>query len=262
MAFTFPENKIRTAIDTQSVAIGIMVEIESIAIVELAAAAGMDFVRFDLCHNHMDMAELEKCVLACERNRITPFVRVAHTHPDIERMIELGVMGFQFPDMDSPEKVKLAVERVKFAPHGDRGLFSAARQTGYGAISAADYIKWANENILIGIQIESKEAVANLDEILKVPGFEIVHSGRGDLSNSYGVPGQKNHPLVDAAEREIFAKAAAAGKAVSPQIGFGDANIAEEIADLRARGARQISLGMDTAIIRSCFTDIMKRARG
>ena len=262
MAFKFPENKLRTAIQNDTAAIGIMAEIESVAIVELAAAAGMDFVRFDLCHNHMDMAELEKCVITAERHEITPIVRISVDHPDIERMIEMGVMGFVFPDMDSAEKAREAVRRVKFAPLGDRGLFSAARQTGYGAVPAPDYIEWANENITIGVQIESKEAISNLDEILKIEGIDLIHSGRGDLSNSLGVPGQKNHPIVDAAEREIFAKAIAAGKAAAPQISFTDPDLPAVIEDLINRGARQISLGIDTAIIKKAFVDLMKKVRG
>jgi len=261
VAFVFPENKIRTAINNGTAAIGIYVETGSVAIVELAAIAGMDFIRFDLAHNAMGIDQMEKCILACERTGITPLIRIAHDHPDLERFIEMGVMGVILPDMDSAEKAQKAVNRIRFAPIGDRGLFSATRQTGYGSIPSSEYIRWSNENIIIGIQIESKEAVANLDEILQVPGIDLVHSGRGDLSNSYGVAGEKNHPIVIEAEKEIFRKARAVGLHVSPQINFDNNSLAEEIEELIQNGARAISLGIDTAIIRKAFTSIVGKAK-
>lgn len=261
MGFTFPENKVLTAIRNRETALGIYVETPASSVVELAAAAGMEFVRIDWCHSPMDLSTLEKCMLAAELRGITPMVRIQHDHPDLGRILEMGAMGVIIPDMDSPEKARAAVNAVKFAPMGDRGLFSAARQSGYGAVGAGEYVRWCNENVLLGVQIESREGIERLDEILDVEGIDLVPSGRGDLSNSLGVPGQKNHPMVLEAEREIFSKAVARGKCISPQLDSGAADLAQQVADWNSRGAYAISLGLDSALIKKAFADAVKRAR-
>ncbi len=97
-------------------------------------------------------------------------------------------------------------DAVKFAPVGKRGLFSAARKSGFGTVSSSEFTRWTNEEVLLGIQIETLEAIENLDEILAVKGIDIVQSGRGDLSNALGVPGEKTHPRVLEAEEKIFGK--------------------------------------------------------
>jgi 4-hydroxy-2-oxoheptanedioate aldolase len=71
---------------------------------------------------------------------------------------------------------KSVVNAAHFAPLGDRGTYSAARIVGYGAISAGDYCKWSNEEILLGIQIESKEAADNLEKTLSVDGIDMIVS--------------------------------------------------------------------------------------
>lgn len=261
MKYTFPENRVLSSIQHRQTALGIYVETPSSSVVELAAAAGMDFVRIDWCHNSMDLSLLEKCILAAERWNITPMARIPFDHPDMARVLELGIMGVIIPDMDSAEKARAAVQAVKFAPLGDRGLFSAARQSGYGSVSGADYIRWTNENVLIGVQIESREGIRHLDEILQVEGIDMVLSGRGDLSNSLGVPGQKTHPDVLAAEDEIFSKAAALGKCISPQLDAGSPALGSEVAQWNQRGAYAISLGVDAALIKKAFSDLVVRAK-
>ena len=261
-SFSFPENRVLSAIRRKETALGIYIETPSSTMVELAAAGGFDFVRIDWCHNSMDLPALEKCILAAERWGITPMVRIQYNHPDLARILEMGIMGVIIPDMDSADKARAAVQAVKFDPLGDRGLFSASRQSGYGAASSADYVRWTNENVLIGVQIESVEGIARLDEILRVDGIDLVLSGRGDLSNSLGLPGQKNHPDVLAAEEKIFARAAARGKCISPQLEAGNPALQSEITKWNQRGAYAISLGVDTALIKSAFSGIVLRAKG
>jgi 4-hydroxy-2-oxoheptanedioate aldolase len=174
----------------------------------------------------------------------------------------MGVMGIIIPDVATAERARAAVAAAKFAPVGDRGLFSASRQSGYGIVGGAEYTRWTNRQVVLGIQIESREAIDKIDEILAVDGIDLVLSGRGDLSNALGVTGQKNHPSVLQAEEKIFSKAVARGLAISPQLDSFSPDISDEIRSWNEKGAYIISLGVDAALIRRAFADAVVRARG
>ena len=112
------------------------------------------------------------------------------------------------------------------------------------------YPKWSNEEVLVGIQIESVEAVKNIDEILKVEGIDMCLSGRGDIAKSLGIPGQKNHPRVLELEEKIFDAAKRHGKYISVNLDPTNASFSENVAKWKSRGAQVITLGHDVAIVR------------
>ncbi|MEI7673670.1 MAG: aldolase/citrate lyase family protein, partial [Deltaproteobacteria bacterium] len=199
------KNPVKEALRNGKTVFGVYIAVPSPMMVELAGYAGFDFIRIDISHNAYDLPTIVNMIRAAEAVGITPMARVDNDPYLIANVLEAGMMGLIVPDVATYEKALSVVKAVHFAPLGDRGTYSAARVMGYGAIGGGEYCKWSNEELLLGVQIESKEAADNLEKTLEVEGIDVVGSGRGDLSNSLGLTGQKNHPSVLALEDKIFA---------------------------------------------------------
>lgn len=250
-------NRLKQAIRDGQTVFGLYVCIPSPLIIELAGNAGFDFVRIDISHSTADLGMIENMIRAAELSGLIPMVRVNDDPQLIQSVLEAGAMGLVVPDVETGEKARSVVQAVRFPPLGSRGMFSAARSSRYGAVSGAEYAEWSNKEILLGIQIESKEAVENLDEILEVDGIDMVLSGRGDLATSLGVAGQKTHPLVLAAEERIFSAARARGLSVSVNLDPTAQNLADIVLSWRNKGAQVITLGHDISIVRASLEKVI-----
>jgi 2-keto-3-deoxy-L-rhamnonate aldolase RhmA len=254
------KNPVKQALRNGQTAFGIYIGVPSPAMVELAGYAGFDFVRIDVSHNGYDLPTIINMIRAAEATGVTPMVRVDNDPYLITNVLEAGAMGLFIPDVATTEKAISVVKAVHFAPLGDRGTYSASRVCRYGAISGGDYSKWSNEEILLGIQIESKEAADNLEKTLTVDGIDLIGSGRGDLSNALGLTGQKNHPSVLALEENIFQTAKRRGKYISVNLDPTAPNFAQDVAVWKKK-AQVITLGHDITLVRRHFSEAIKIAR-
>ncbi len=254
------KNPVKEKIRNGQTVFGIYIGVTSPTMVELAGYAGFDFVRIDASHNAYDITAIVAMIRAAEASGVTPMVRLDNDPHLIANVLEAGAMGLFIPDVSSPEKARSVVDAVHFAPMGDRGTYAASRITRYGAISSGDYAKWSNEELLVGIQIESKEAADNLEKTLGVDGIDMIGSGRGDLANALGLTGQKNHPDVLALEEKIFAAARQRGKCVSVNLDPTAPDFAQTVAAWKTK-AQVITLGHDLTLIRRHFADAIKTAR-
>lgn len=254
------KNPVKEAIRNGKTAFGLYIGVPSPMMVELAGYAGFDFVRIDISHSAVDLPTIVNMIRAAEASGVTPMVRVDNDPHLIANVLEAGALGLFIPDVSTYEKARAVVDAVHFAPLGDRGTFAAARVTRYGSISGGEYAKWSNEEILLGIQIESKEAADNLEKTLEVDGIDMIGSGRGDLANALGLTGQKNHPAVLALEEKIFNAAIRRGKAISVNLDPTAPDFAETVA-LWKKKAQVITLGHDIAILRKNFAEAVKTAR-
>jgi len=255
-----PKNPVKQALKNGQIVFGIYIGIPSPVMVEMAGYAGFDFVRIDISHNGYDLPTIVNMIRAAEATGVTPMVRVDDDPYLIANVLEAGARGLFIPDVASPEKALSVVKAVHFAPLGDRGTYSASRIARFGAIPGGEYCKWSNEELLLGFQIESKEAADNLEKTLGVEGIDLIGSGRGDLSNSLGLTGQKNHPAVLALEEKIFDTAKRRGKYVSVNLDPTSPKFAEEVAAWKKK-AQVITLGHDITLVRRHFADAIKTAR-
>lgn len=254
------KNRVKQALKNGQTVFGIYIGIPSPTMVEMAGYAGFDFVRIDVSHNGYDLPTIVNMIRAAEASGVTPMVRVDNDPHLITNVLEAGAMGLFIPDVASAEKARSVVRAVHFAPLGDRGTYSASRIARYGAIGGGEYCTWSNEELLVGIQIESKEAADNLEGTLGVAGIDLIGSGRGDLSNALGLTGQKNHPAVLALEEKIFATARGRGKYVSVNLDPTSPKFADEAAAWKKK-AQVITLGHDIAIVRRTIADALQTAR-
>jgi 4-hydroxy-2-oxoheptanedioate aldolase len=156
---------------------------------------------------------------------MTPIVRPEANRPEVlMRYLDRGAMGLQVPHVTTKTEAVAAVRATKYYPLGDRGLARGQRSTGYGLAGGgiADYIAASNRETLVCVQIEEKEGLDNLGEILTVDGVDVFFIGPTDLSQSLGYPGQRDHPVVKSAVDSAFATIHAAGKASGTTCGADD----------------------------------------
>ncbi len=195
-------------------AFGVSVQFASADIVEMIGELGFDWVMLDAEHGSITPDNIGPMVMAAELHGITPVVRPEKNDPAvINKYLDRGVMGMQVPHVNTAEEAAAVVEACRFHPDGKRGL-GGGRMADFGfGVSTSEYVKQANENMLVCVQIEDVEAIENLDEILAVEGVDVFFIGPTDLAQSLGYPGQNGHPEVQKVIQETFARIHAAGKA-------------------------------------------------
>src|SRR5207248_2502420 len=143
---------------------------------------------------------------------ITPTVRVETDPVRILPVLEQGVMGLTVPDVESAEAARAVVQAARYPPRGRREISRPLRYIGEPSEA---YFRWADDELVVSVQIETRAGLDALDEIVAVDGLDMVQSGRQDLALSLGVPGQPSHPRVLEAEERIVQAAWKAGKWVS-----------------------------------------------
>ena len=226
------------------------------AFVEAAGFSGFDYAILDMEHGPVCTENLGNLLRAAYVASIAPIVRVPGiSEESIGKALDLGACGIQVPQVSSAGQAREAVRLAKFYPAGERGVCRYVRAAGYSSIPRAKYFSESNQALVI-LQLEGTSALEALDEILLVQGVDVLFVGPYDLSQSLGVPGQVDHPLVVAAVSKIAAKATAAGIAVGT---FVDDDKAA--ARWIAAGIRYISYSVDVGIFHDACSGIVKRLR-
>jgi len=196
-------NRLKHALRERETVFGLLNSIPSPLLVEMLGYAGYDFVILDLEHVSTNPETLENTVRAAECAGITPLVRVPGVAADvILRALDCGAQGIVVPHVKNAGEAEAIVKAGRYHPFGARGI-SGGRTTGFGRLDLPTYFERANAEILVAVMIEDREGVERIDDILSVPGIDLVLEGAIDLSQSYGVPGQPQHSLVQAAIERI-----------------------------------------------------------
>ena len=201
----------KAAMDSDKGALGPFMICTDPAMVEAAGHAGYDFVLLDMEHGTTTFETLPNLIRAANVSGVCPVVRVPRgTDIWIDQALDVGAGAVRSPQIDTAEQARAAVSAAKFSPVGSRGTCRFVRSAGFGAIPGSEYFSKAQETVVI-VQAEGKKAVENLDEILDVPGIDVVFVGPYDLSSSLGHVGEINHPEVIECIKGIIAKASAKG---------------------------------------------------
>jgi 4-hydroxy-2-oxoheptanedioate aldolase len=212
---------------------------------EVLGYQGWDFFLFDGEHSTLEPRDCEDLVRVANLRAVTPLIRVPTNRPDvILRFLDTGAQGVQVPMINSPAEADRAVRSVKFGPRGNRGLGSS-RAADYGQTAPFhEYVKVANAETLVILQVETVEAISEVLGIARTDGVDVVFIGPTDLSASLGVPGQAQHPRVREATEKIAAQVAQAGKILGAF-----ASGAESAREWRQRGARYIVTNLETILV-------------
>ncbi|MCX6237738.1 MAG: aldolase/citrate lyase family protein [Bacteroidia bacterium] len=170
-------------------------------------------------------------------------MRLAWIDPiQAKAVLDSGAAGVLVPMVNTKADAELAVQMTKYPPIGIRGV-GLARAQGYG-VNFDSYVKNANDDTLLIVQIEHKDAVSNIEEILSVPGIDGTFIGPYDLSMSLGIPGQINHPDVIAAKRKVKDATIAHGLFAGVHFVHPDTAV-EDCRQAVEEGYRFIALGTD-----------------
>ena len=160
----------------------------------------------------------------------------------ISRVLDVGAAGVQIPQITTRAEAEAAIAYAKFHPQGERGVCRYVRAANYSSMDKFRYFQEANENLVI-LQLEGQKALQNMEEILSVPGIDIIFIGPYDLSQSLGLTGQVTHPQVEGKMREIIAACKQRGIAVGT---FSDT--IENARKWREAGVQYLSYAADVGI--------------
>jgi len=214
------------------------------AIIEIAGYAGFDFIILDLEHGPASIETAQHLIRAARLANILPIVRVKErNYSVIGEALDIGAAGIQVPQVTTAEEARKIVRLAKFSPEGMRGLCRFVRAANYSGKDRYEYINDSNQTLIIA-QLEGQEAIDNLEEIMDVKGIDILFIGTYDLSQSLGVPGQVNHPLVMAKVKEVIERCQAKGIHVGS---FADT--LENARYFKEAGVRYISYSSDVGLL-------------
>ncbi|MDR2674064.1 MAG: hypothetical protein LBC18_04140 [Opitutaceae bacterium] len=224
-----------------------------------AARAGFHAIWLDTEHNTWDPAELRHLIARHHLAGIDCVVRAASRLPrDLYHLLEDGATGIMAPFVNTAADARALVRALKFPPLGERGLDGAGFDNNYCARNAADYTRAANAEALLVAQIETPEALANVNDIAAA-GVDVLFIGPGDLSLRLGCPLDWTIPAMRDAQNNVAAAARRHGAAWGRPCAD-----AADIAAAAALGAQYLAHGSDfnslAAGIAACakiFTDAL-----
>jgi 4-hydroxy-2-oxoheptanedioate aldolase len=193
------------------VATGTFAAIPHPVAIEVTAAAGVDFVCIDWEHAQIGRERIEDLVRAADVHGVPAMVRVpGHAPESIAAALDAGAAGVLVPRVSTAEQARAAVQATRYPPVGARGV-GPGRAAAYG-YRIPDYLASANENLLLAIQVETAEGLANIDAIAAVEGVDVIFIGPGDLSVSIDAMGPAGAKKLNAAIETIASAAIRAGR--------------------------------------------------
>ncbi len=179
-------------------------------LVEMAGLAGADFVILDGEHGPV-WSELPHLLRAARAFSIPAIVRVLAGRVDmIGQALDFGADGVLVPGIRTLEEARAALAAARYAPKGVRGLAFSSRAAGYGYQGGPDYLEDSNRRIAVLLQVETKEAVGNLEDLVRLAGVDGIFVGPTDLSVAYGENSRQTEKVRQIIE-EIRQRAEEAG---------------------------------------------------
>jgi 2-keto-3-deoxy-L-rhamnonate aldolase RhmA len=208
------ENPVKKLLKEGKRTLGAWLQIGSPMTAEIMSQAGFDWLMVDMEHGPGDLPTLVAQFQAMSSSGVAPFARAPwNDFVIIKRILDAGATGLLVPFVNTREEAEAAVRAAKYPPEGSRGIAALVRAAGYGQ-QALNYLAHANDEIFVMTQIETPEAVRNLDEMLTVEGLNGIFIGPADLSTNMGHFMDPRHPEVQAAIAAVEAKVLRSGKAL------------------------------------------------
>jgi 4-hydroxy-2-oxoheptanedioate aldolase len=206
-----PTNAFKHAIAAGRLQIGLWSSLASNIGAEIVSDSGFDWILFDSEHSPNEVPGLLTQLQAAARGTATPIVRPAWNDPVlIKRILDIGAQSILVPYVQNAEEARRAVAAVRYPPAGIRGVAAASRASRYGRVT--DYLKKADTEICLLVQVETRAALDELEAIAAVAGVDGVFIGPSDLSASFGHIGNPQHGEVQAALEQAVKRLKAAGK--------------------------------------------------
>ncbi len=251
------KNKTKAKLKAGETVFGCFVRYPDPGLIEFLGYQGWDFLVFDAEHGTVEPRDCENMTRAAELRGVTPIIRVTtNWQPIILRFLDTGAQGLLVPWVQSAAEAEAAVRSVKYQPQGIRGL-AGVRAADYGQTrSLGEYVEQANAETLVVLQIETVQAIEQLPEILQVEGIDVIFIGPSDLSQSLGLPGQAQHPTVQAAMQRIADCVAPTDVALGLMV-----RSVESAREWRKKGARYIAISLES-VLAPAVKHYLQQAKG
>ncbi len=201
-------NRLKSLIREEQPAIGSWIGFADPYSVELMADLGFDWLLIDTEHFPLDRQSLRTILISMKGSTTAPVVRLASNSQDhFQTALDLGALGVVVPMVNSRMDASRAVNFCRYPPEGGRG-FSPTRASRYFQ-DLERYANEANDEIALIVQVETPEAVANIEEILSVRSIDGIFIGPGDLASFMNVATQTKHPEVESVLDHLIERARA-----------------------------------------------------
>jgi len=199
-------NRMKEQLHQRKTVFGVSIMIPSVQIVEMIGKLGFDWILIDCEHGAISLENVELMAMAAQASGLIPIVRPPKNDPEsILQYMDRGVMGIQAPHVNTAAEARAVVSAVKYHPLGTRSLAVGTRAANYGFnLTLGEYTQQANNESLVCVQIEDKDALGNITAIAAVEGIDVLFIGPSDLSQSLGHPGNAGHPVVRKIMQDAF----------------------------------------------------------
>lgn len=248
-------NHVKRTLQAGGFCCGTWMNFASNNVAELIGLKGFDWLLIDMEHGPGDYTNLITQLQGIQAaGSSVPIVRVEWNDAAvIKRVLDAGAYGVMVPGIRTVQEARAAARAVRYPPKGIRGLASS-RCAGYG--SDADYVRQANDEVMLFLQIETYSAIEQIDAILDVEGIDVAFLGPNDLSGDMGHVGNWDHPEVQRAVERLEEAAH------SRKIPLGTVSRDWEAAErYLSRGYRAMSLMGDTSILAAGCQHILSQYR-
>ncbi|MCA0422255.1 MAG: 4-hydroxy-2-oxo-heptane-1,7-dioate aldolase [Proteobacteria bacterium] len=236
--------------------IGFFATLGSPGLTELLCGCGFDWALIDTEHSPIELPDVIDHIRVIEGAGLPAIVRPAWNDTvTIKRVLDQGAQNLLIPYVESAEEARQAVAAVRFPPHGVRGVSGSSRSSNYGLDQ--DYFARAEQELCLIVQIESTNALNQIEAIASVDGVDAVFIGPSDLAASMGHIGNAQHPDVQAAIDDGFRRLAKIGK----KRGYLTGNEAEFHRRI-AEGIDFVSFATDAVFIRTSTLALTSRLKG
>jgi len=206
-----PENKFKRALAEGRQQIGLWCGLASPFAAEIVADSGFDWLLFDTEHSPGDVEVVLAQLQAVSAYDVSPVVRPASNDTVlIKRYLDIGAQSLLIPYVQSAEEARNAVSAMRYPPEGVRGVSGLTRASGFGRIQG--YACLAANELCLLVQVETRQALDQLEAITAVDGVDGVFIGPADLAASLGFPGEPGHPEVKAVIEDAVRRIRACGK--------------------------------------------------
>jgi len=187
------------------------------SISEIFSQAGFDFIAIDMEHSTISIEQAQRIIAACQGGGTLCLPRpVSHSNDWIKPLLDSGADGLIVQMVNTKQEVENIIQHYKFPPLGCRS-YGVNRAHNYG-LNFDDYVKKWNESSSLIIQVESIQAIENIEKLLEFDEIDGVMIGPYDISGSLGVPGETSHQLVIEATSKVIAACKKYGKSCGTQI--------------------------------------------
>ena len=204
-------NVFKRALHKRELQIGLWSSLCSNLAAEIIAHSGFDWIVLDTEHSPNEVPDLVSQLQAMGKGTASPVVRAAWNDTVlIKRILDIGAQSILLPYVQTAEEAGRAVAAVRYPPRGVRGVSAASRASNFGRVK--EYLKKADEEICLLVQVETSAALEQLESISSIEGVDGVFIGPADLSASLGHLGDPQHPRTQRALEDAGRRLASLGK--------------------------------------------------